>query len=269
MQVLLPLVVARYYDKTVGRWWGVDALAEADEDFSPYLYTSNNPVLNIDLFGLTDVNGDGKDDGTILPQVTVIAQRDESTLNNIQLTLDGIGLYPGAGTLAGVVNAGIDIYRGNYGSAGLNLLSAVPVLGTDMKGTKLAVMGTKAISSMAKMKVMKAAIPLVIRRLKPAGTQLHHIIPKGVYKDNAAIFDQLKNFDIDNIGNLIPLNKGFHGNHPAYSEYVAKELTELATQNGGKLTIQHITQTVDKMEGVIQKANNSSSNLNDYIRTLK
>jgi hypothetical protein len=59
----------------VGRWWGVDALAEKRFNLTPYHYVSNNPINRIDLFGLEDVNGDGKDDGTILPEVTVRAQR--------------------------------------------------------------------------------------------------------------------------------------------------------------------------------------------------
>jgi RHS repeat-associated protein len=66
---------ARYYDKTIGRWWGVDALAEKRFNLTPYHYVSNNPINRIDLFGLEDVNGDGKDDGTILPEVTVTARK--------------------------------------------------------------------------------------------------------------------------------------------------------------------------------------------------
>jgi hypothetical protein len=240
-------------------------LAEADEDFSPYLYTSNNPVLNIDLFGLTDVNGDGKDDGTILPQVTVIAQRDESTLNNIQLTLDGIGLYPGAGTLAGVVNAGIDIYRGNYGSAGLNLLSAVPVLGTAMKATKFAVMGAKAMSSMAKMKGVKSALVVVRRNYKgmPSifGMEKHHLLPQSKRFMQEFGFD-LKSikFNINEGYNIKYLDKAFHGNAPEYEYRVAEKLREMQANN--TLTKQNILDLTKDLRNLLDEAYNDFKTLN-------
>lgn len=60
-------------------------------------------------------------------------------MESTSLRLALVGLYPGAGTVARVVNPEIDIYEEYYDSAWLNLLSAVSRLGTAMKGTKLAV----------------------------------------------------------------------------------------------------------------------------------
>ena len=48
---------ARYYDKTVGRWWGVDPMADMMPDWSPYNYVFNNPVQFIDPFGLSPTTG--------------------------------------------------------------------------------------------------------------------------------------------------------------------------------------------------------------------
>ncbi len=48
---------ARYYDKTVGRWWGVDALADMMPDWSLYNYVFNNPIQFIDPFGLSPTTG--------------------------------------------------------------------------------------------------------------------------------------------------------------------------------------------------------------------
>jgi len=45
---------ARHYDAAIGRWWGVDALAEANYHISQYVYTSNNPVNRIDPTGMLD-----------------------------------------------------------------------------------------------------------------------------------------------------------------------------------------------------------------------
>ena len=42
---------ARNYDPSIGRWFGVDNLAEKHFNFSPYTYTANNPVLFVDFDG--------------------------------------------------------------------------------------------------------------------------------------------------------------------------------------------------------------------------
>jgi RHS repeat-associated protein len=70
---------ARYFDKTIGVWNAVDPLALLDFNLSPYTYVSNNPIMRIDLWGLTDINYDGIDDGTTLNvNVEVRAKRTES-----------------------------------------------------------------------------------------------------------------------------------------------------------------------------------------------
>ncbi|MDI9857717.1 RHS repeat domain-containing protein [Flectobacillus roseus] len=66
---------ARMYYPELGRWMAVDPLAEKRFNLTPYHYVSNNPINRIDLFGLEDVNGDGKDDGKLLPEVTVTAKK--------------------------------------------------------------------------------------------------------------------------------------------------------------------------------------------------
>ena len=42
---------ARYYDPSVGRWTSVDPLAGKYPNMSPYVYTANSPMINIDPDG--------------------------------------------------------------------------------------------------------------------------------------------------------------------------------------------------------------------------
>ena len=71
---------ARMYDKILGRWFAQDPLSELDFDQGSYNYVDNNPVRRIDLFGCTDCDNDGKDDGDCknggdLPEATIKGER--------------------------------------------------------------------------------------------------------------------------------------------------------------------------------------------------
>jgi len=279
---------ARMYDPTVGRWFGVDPMTEADENFSPYQYGASNPISNIDLWGLTDVNGDGIDDGKLLDEVEVRAKRspdnNESRLDNLQLAIDGVGWVPGLQTVAGLTNAAIDVGRGKYGSALFNLGTSIPVVGYFLKGAKVAAMTTKVVSSMAKMKIVKSALVGIvgIRRyngvIKTAkysqwttidGYQIHHIIPQSLMDKPIGRAISKAGFDIDAGDNLRYLEKGFHSKHGTYTTYVREELQSIINSTG-TLTISDINGVINNMQGHIDKAEAaykaSGTTLNNFFK---
>ncbi|TAE46157.1 MAG: RHS repeat-associated core domain-containing protein, partial [Bacteroidetes bacterium] len=110
---------ARMYDPSIGRWNGVDALAELDIAWSPYIYVGNNPVNAVDLFGYQDsiVNKDGKkapllDEGipvTTIPGVDITpGPRDSTTPSSGDSNGSGVafGMFGAAATLIPESGAG-------------------------------------------------------------------------------------------------------------------------------------------------------------------
>lgn len=49
---------ARYYDSAIGRFTGVDPIADQFPELSVYNYASNDPIVNIDLHGLQGIRYD-------------------------------------------------------------------------------------------------------------------------------------------------------------------------------------------------------------------
>ncbi len=46
---------ARFYDPAIGRFTGVDPIADKFAWVSPYNYAENEPIANIDLWGFTKI----------------------------------------------------------------------------------------------------------------------------------------------------------------------------------------------------------------------
>lgn len=71
---------------------------------------------------------------------TVVADSSNPKLTEIdalQLVLDLVGMVPGAGAVADVLNTGISVYRGDFIGAFLNIVSAVPGAGDIAGGAKI------------------------------------------------------------------------------------------------------------------------------------
>ena len=89
-------------------------------DLGPAEESSEAPPADESAPAQSNDGGEGDGDGN-------------STLDNIQLGLDVLGLIPGIGSAADVVNAGISLGRGDYVGAAVNLLGAIPGVGDAAK----------------------------------------------------------------------------------------------------------------------------------------
>ena len=165
----------RYYDAAVGRFWTVDPLAEADTHQTPYAYANNNPISNIDVEGLA---GQDPTKGPVVKMkdcqsstFTCSAKRPErkslsgpeiNFLEKLQAGLSVAQFIPGLNTVAGLANAAVDIYRGNYGSALINILGAIPLAGVAVKAIAVT---AKIATVVSKAKFVKSATLLTARVL--------------------------------------------------------------------------------------------------------
>ncbi|WP_228393949.1 SpvB/TcaC N-terminal domain-containing protein [Chryseobacterium artocarpi] len=277
---------ARYYNPRLSIWYGVDPLAiynpvvehqfygngEHNSGFfflgnlNPYIYTYQNPVRYIDPNGKqvdTVIDGlkkmwnginpwkavEGSKDG---PRVrsgeerfqefrtgTIQAAKGAATAEVGHVILDAAGIVdptPVSDTANGIWY----VFEGDWKNATISGVSIAPYIGDGAKGLKY---GGKIITQIQK----------------------HHIIPQQLYKIMPAIGE----FILKNSGmNLKKLPNRFHGNHPAYTNWVKDQIVELAKDGG---------LTKEGLEGIIKNANDeinkaykefkeNGQSLNEYFK---
>jgi RHS repeat-associated protein len=107
---------ARNYDASLGRWFGIDELAEKHFNFSPYTYTANNPVLFVDFdgndYGVLVKRGSGGNQGTITIKATYI-----SNSNNARALQRGVDSHNSRSGKAVFVAGGVKALRSGGRSA--------------------------------------------------------------------------------------------------------------------------------------------------------
>lgn len=280
---------ARYYNPRLSIWYGVDPLAIHNPvmehqfygngqhnsgfyfigNLNPYIYTYQNPVRYTDPNGKqvdTVIDGlkkmwnginpwkavEGSKDG---PRVrsgeerfqefrtgTIQAAKGAATAEVGHVVLDAAGVVdptPVSDTANGIWY----VFEGDWKNAAISGISVAPYIGDGAKGVKY---GGKIITQIQK----------------------HHIIPQQLYK----LMPEIGDFILKNSGiNLKKLPNRFHGNHPAYTNWVKNKIDDLLAE--GDLT-------KEGLEGVIKEANielnkaykefkESGQSLNDYFKNKK
>ena len=116
---------ARFYSPALGRFLQTDPIGIAD-DLNLYAYVGNNPINFNDPSGLSAA------------AASMLLGKVGGYMNGIQTSLDIIGLIPGFGELADLLNGTIYTIRGDYVNAGFSYGAAIPFVGWGATAGKFA-----------------------------------------------------------------------------------------------------------------------------------
>lgn len=201
------------YQNTEGLLSGIDPLCEQHYSLSPYAYAACNPVNCVDPDG-KDIILTGANGSSVVIFTSVVNR-------NIDLSRTGIDFEDN------LYFYGIDAARDFFDLAGIidpspicDCISAIlSAYDRDYSAALLSVVSIFPIGDVVKVK--KAS---KLKDLYFYITHSHHLIPKAVYRRFEDLTGVLKR---DGKMNRMDLPAGFHGNHPQYSEWVARKLDDI------------------------------------------
>lgn len=279
---------ARYYNPRISNWLSVDPIAlwqpvQENEHYilgqhnggyfnpknmSVYGYTYQNPIRYVDpngkqsdtvdkilggfekmvnaLWSTHDFSGDKPRERSNYERQqefasgTVQVSRALATKEAGHIFLDIAGVVDPT-PISDTANAIWYVFEGDYTNAAISGIAVFPYIGDSGKAVKY---GGKAITQIQK----------------------HHIIPQQVYNLMPEIADYiLKNSG----GNLKKLPNRFHGNHPAYTNWIKQEIEKLhrsgnLTEDGLKGLIENANKEINQAYGEFERTGQS---LNDYFKS--
>ena len=253
---------ARQYSPTLRRWMTPDPLSEKYYGVSPYAFCNNNPVNFVDPDGEDIIISGLNNSSLVFFTKDYNYHIDLADFNvdfgsnyyfegqeTLQVGLDIIGLFDPSG-LADFANSGIYLSVGDYGNAALSAVGILPYIGDLAKCSRLK-KGLDAVEAIVK-------------------TNKHHLIPKAVYNQFSDVAEFMAR---DSKVNLLEVPAGFHGNHPAYSKWVTRELEELARDG---MTYEKLMdfkrKAVEEIEHAykiwIDSGKSNNANMNEYFKKL-
>jgi len=270
----------RLWDSRIGRWMSPDPYGEFH---SPYLGMGNNPISNVDPDGgsidCPDCPNNGGTDGVWNSSDGLSYEYNDGqwqpiiggSLNEVVINgqASGGALASVARTTADfipLVGSGLDIYEGIRDGDGWQVAMGVGFLALDIftfGGGSVIKGGIKTSIKIGAREVAEEGIDQVVK--KSIKIQRHHIIPKKVFKDTPELIKLMKR-DVGQ--NLKKLPSGFHGNHPAYSNYVNGRINNLIRT--GNLSAESIKSLQKEMSLMINKAYDNykltGENLNTFFK---
>jgi len=213
------------------RWMTMDPLAEKYYHISPYAYCATNPVNLIDQDGM-DLTIYGAN-GSYVMIFTSLSDAEYHTsidyggnyyFDGIETAItffDALGIIdpsPCCDGISGILSALV----GNYSDCFWSAIAIIPYAGD--------------LSKLRKSDKLLEVYNIIVHS--------HHIIPKAVYKHFEDIISPIMKKNAKD--NLINIPAGFHGNHPAYSDWIKDKINEEIASNNGKLTPSSVKKVIDQ-----------------------
>ena len=269
---------ARYYDPRLSLWMSCDPLEEKYPNLSSYCYVASNPVKYIDPNGC-DIVITGKKNSSITLTTDLIDIKVNASVLGINwggnyvlkgedvlsAALDIVGIIDPSGVADGL-NATLQAKNGDYFGSLISATGVIPYVGDIAKVGKVGKDVKIINAAIDAVRVEKNAYRSLITSL-----QKHHLIPKAVY--NKRVSELFGILVRDSGKNLKKLPNKFHGNHPAYSQWISMQLDRMATSKNG-ITQEGVDKLLHEASRKINdaydnfKRTGGKENMNDYFKKL-